>query len=428
MIYDLILNYSLDSEIANSLWNILQEMINKLNNSQKVVFYNKFNDYNTNKKQIKWYLSKPQVNLYNLNELTSGKKNLFSTEEIELISTKKIMQMSPSDLGLILPSILENNIKLLDVMICFLQTTKELTQDTIRRDIIINQFKKMEKTTLYLSAYGLDFLLYLLERSSEENEYKILTSYIWDENIWKLNYVMTHKSYLNFFDIINNNTSIEWKDLKILLLLPTSIESKIATLIYAYKNGVLMSSMAYYWDANPKLMLEIITNKNFNFKSPTLIEFIDTKIEQIVLKNEILQCNIYASYLFNSENIDKILLNKNTFLTFNSDNSNVELQEILTHFLQQIKTIKDIHLYMDDHFTEIKIMVDEFVSNDIFSLIIKNSRLISPLKIEYSVCVNKHCFQYRFNKFFYGEDYHKYIYIKIDKVPIELIKWIIYFK
>ena len=424
--YDLILNYDIDIEIIHSLWSLLQEIRNKLCGSDKVVFYNQYNDYETDKKQIKWMQAPPQIQSYT--ELTTGKRNLFTSDEIALVSSKKIIAVSPSDLCLILPSIFENNVKLLDVMACFLTNKKELPQDHIRRDIIVNQFKNLSKN-LYLSNYGLEFLLYLLNRSSEENDYNILSSYIWDERLWKLNYIMVRISYINFFDVINNNTSLDWKDINILLSLQVSIESKIACIIYSYHFGLFYPYSVYYWENNPKLMLQMIKRKNpkkIFFDTSILLE--SKQLQIGITKKEINMSDIYSGYLFNSSDISKINLNKCTYLSYKSDHSIVELQNILSHFFSNIKKIQEISFFEDDSFTFINIVVNEFIKKDIFSLIIRHSRLIVPTSLEFTLLINEQYVQFRMNKYYYErtDNNQNFIHIKIDKKNIEYIKYLIY--
>ena len=426
MIYDLILNYNIDNEIKNELWNLLLDMRQKLLDSNKVVFYSEFDNYDTEKKKIKWNFSKPQINLKDLSVLTSGKKNLFTLDEINDISKKKVMQTSPSDLGLILPCIMENNIKLLDVMCCYLQHTKELTQDPIRKEIIINQFKKLEKTNFYISYYGIDFLMHLLTRTEEENNYTILSAFIWDKSLWELNYIMTKISYLNFFDIINNNASIEWKDLHKLLNYNTSIESKIACLINAYYNNNFYPESVYFWDNNPYLMFKLIkdksyTGKNFNIKS------INFKLIEIPsYKNEVSCTNIYCGYLFDTQDIDKININKSIFRSFNSFNSITEFDIIITYFISQIMELGEIIINSTDNFIELKLIVNKFRIDNIYNLIIINSKLIMPNSIEFIISINNKLIHYHHNKYYYDTSSDKYIYIKVNDIHIEYIKYKIY--
>lgn len=415
MIFDLILNYNIS--IKNELFTLLLDMRNKLLNSDKVVFYNKHNDYTTSKKQIKWSFSIPQVNLYNTSYLTSGKRNLFTEDEINLITSKKILKMSPSDLGLILPSIMENNEKILNIIPCFLQEHKDLMQDNTRREIIINQFKKMEKTTLYLSSYGLEFIMHLLDKSPEENNYNVLVSYIWDHRLWKLNYQMTRLSYLNLFDIINNNAEYQWKEIEKLLKMELSIESKIATLIFNFKNKINNMDICYYFERNPEKMLKVITDKNYNLEYTDTIDFTFNPIEIQKSTTEIKTADLFTCYLFNTTNIDKFNFNIKTFLT-----QNYGLQEIISNFLNCIEEIKRITLFTDDNFSEIKIEVLKYCKVNLFDLITISGKLITPDNLDYLVSINGSCVEYRYTKFYYSTSTECCLYIRTDKQPIEYIK------
>lgn len=420
MIFDLILNYNIS--IKNELFTLLLDMRKKLLNSDKVVFYNKYNDYTTNKKQIKWSYSVPQVNLESTSYLTSGKRNLFTEEEISLITSKKILKMSPSDLGLVLPSIMENNEKLLNIIPCFLQEEKDILQDNTRKEIILNQIKKMEKTSLYLSSYGLEFIMYLLERQPEENNYNILVSYIWDHRLWKLNYQMTRLSYLNFFDIINNNAEYQWKEIEKLLKIELSIESKIATLIFNFKNKINNMDTCFYFERNPEIMLKMITDKNFNINYNDKLDFVFNKIEVPKLTTEVKATDLFTCYLFNTTNIDKFNFNIKTYLT-----KNYFLQEILSIFLNCIEEIKRITLFTDDNFSEIKIEVLKYCKVNLFDLITINGKLITPDNLDYIVSINGTCIEYRYTKFYYNTSSENFIYIKTDRLPIEYITSVINF-
>jgi hypothetical protein len=430
IIIDLILDYDLDSEITHTLWNLLMEMREKLRSSDKIQFLNNANEFTTTciKKQVIWMnTTSPYIDYEKLYELASGSKNLFSNDEISLVESRKIVHMSPSDLYLILPSIFENNHKLLDVMSCYLTKKSDIPQDPVRRDIIVNQFKKMSKENVeYLSAYGVDFLFHLLTRDSESNDYTILSSFIWDERLWQLNYIMTKISYINFFDIINKDSKITWKDMSFLLGLNSSIESKIAVIIYAHRTGYLFPDLVVYWDNNPKQMLQIIKYKEVELlplHNRKRLPNKDFKTQQKEsLDKEISSTNVYGCYLFKIQEFNKLNLEKKTFLSFKNENHIVEFQHLIRHLMYAIKTLKNIEHFYDDSFSYLKI---EFEKEDIFNLLMIRGKLLTPLRINYSISLNSHYLEYKMGKFYYtsSTSNNNFIFIQSDKLPPCLVDY-----
>ena len=196
-----------------------------------------------------------------------------------------------------------------------------------------------------------------------------------------------------------------------------SIESKIATLIFNFKNKINNMDICYYFERNPEKMLKVITDKNYNLEYTDTIDFTFNPIEIQKSTTEIKTADLFTCYLFNTTNIDKFNFNIKTFLT-----QNYGLQEIISNFLNCIEEIKRITLFTDDNFSEIKIEVLKYCKVNLFDLITISGKLITPDNLDYLVSINGSCVEYRYTKFYYSTSTECCLYIRTDKQPIEYIK------
>jgi len=395
-VHSLIKNSSIDYCIRENIFNVYQLATDKLLNNKELIITNELVD--ETKRTVIWNCSEPK---YNIEKLLEGKRNLFSRSEWEHIYRTDIIDIQPSDLGIILPLLFEGKEELLNIVSYFAQDGPHFLSNTTRKDIIISQSSGL-KGTKHLSNYGLEYILKAVSRPIN-----VKMHFIWDKELWKFNHQLMNFSKFDLFHFIDNQTWLNYQQILYLVTLQTSVESKISTLFICRRLQKFYRHLPDFFDTNIHLMLDDTLNLSIQdfevLKSPIKLSTFSQIIDSSMF---------YAYYLINSLDFK----NSITLKLFNTTGilllSISEQIVFVTNHIKNIISINEFKLH-----TEQETVLLEFSCNDKspWEILLINGKIPLFNDIKIQITLEESCLYFDKKIFWYEQKSEKQLFTVIMK-------------
>ena len=383
-IYKIISDKSIDYYIREIIFKTFQLAKSKILNASSIQVSTKI--LGINKRTALWDSAEPT---FEIEEYLQEKRNLFKKHERIMIQESDVVNINPSDLGIILPILFDGKEKLLSIVNCFIQDTPYFPQNTTRREIIMSQFPGL-KGNKYISNYGIQYLM-----KAENREINIKMHFIWDQQLWNFNHLIMNVSNLDLFTMIDNQTWLNYQQLLYLISLEISFESKWSTLLICRKLQKFHKHLPDYFESN----IEYLLDESLKLK----IEDYEMNKKFIMLEsffNSVEPSMFFANYLLGNLEFQNTAilksLNTSGALHFLSLQSIAEQIKIVIKHLNTMmkKIVYNLHIDLENAYLEFPI-----VCENIWDVFLISGRL--PLFNDINILVRIIDQSFYFNKKIY---------------------------